>query len=136
MLEGLGDADMLSVPKIANWSDPGDATLEERARAYLDVICAHCHNPKGAADTSALNLNIEADVDRRFGICKPPVAVGRGSGNGPYEIYPGRAQDSILLFRMEDTDPAIAMPELGRATTHVEAVAVVRDWINGLPGSC
>lgn len=123
-------------PKIANWSNPGDATLEERARAYLDANCAHCHNPNGAADTSALNLNIEADLDRHFGICKPPVAVGRGSGDRPYDIYPGRADDSILLFRMEESDPAIAMPELGRATNHFEAIAVVRDWINSLAGTC
>ncbi len=123
-------------PKIANWSNPADATLAELARAYLDVNCAHCHNPKGAADTSALNLNIEAKVDRQFGICKPPVAVGRGSGNRPYDIYPGRAEDSILLFRMENADPAIAMPELGRASNHIEAISIVRDWINSLPGSC
>jgi hypothetical protein len=123
-------------PKIANWSNPRDATLEERSRAYLDANCAHCHNPSGAADTSALNLNIEADLDRHFGICKPPVAVGRGSGNRPYDIYPGKAEESILLFRMEDADPGIAMPELGRATNHVEAIAVIRDWINGISGEC
>ena len=134
MLSGLGD--LSHAPRIASWSNPADATLEERARAYLDVNCAHCHNPNGAADTSALNLNIEADVDRNFGICKPPVAVGRGSGNRPYDIYPGRDDDSILLFRMENADPAIAMPELGRATNHVEAIEVVRDWINSLPGTC
>ena len=81
-------------------------------------------------------LNIEASLDRHFGICKPPVAVGRGSGNRPYDIYPGRADDSILLFRMEESDPAIAMPELGRAINHTEAVAVLRDWINSLPGVC
>lgn len=136
MLAGLENADMSLVPKIANWSDPDDATLEERAKAYLDVNCAHCHNPMGAADTSALNLNIEAQVDRRFGICKPPVAVGRGSGKRPYDIYPGRAADSILLFRMENANPAVVMPELGRASNHIEGIAVVRDWINSLPGTC
>ena len=129
--EGLPHA-----PKLANWSHPGDATLEERARAYLDANCAHCHNPNGAADTSALNLNIEADLDRHFGICKPPVAVGRGSGNRPYDIYPGKAEESILLFRMEDSDPAIAMPELGRATNHVEAIELIRVWINSLDMTC
>ena len=97
---------------------------------------AHCHNPNGAADTSALNLNIEAAVNRQFGICKPPVAVGRGSGNRPFDIYPGRAEDSILLYRMEDADPAIAMPELGRATNHTEGVKVIRHWINSLHGNC
>ncbi len=131
-----GFEDVLAAPKIASWSNPGDATTEERARAYLDANCAHCHNPKGAADTSALNLNIEAAVNRQFGICKTPVAVGRGSGNSPYDIYPGRAEESILLYRMEDSDPAIAMPELGRATNHAEAVAVIREWINSLSGYC
>ncbi len=134
MLSGFDDSS--HAPKIANWSNPEDATLEERARAYLDVNCAHCHNAQGAADTSALNLNIEAKVDRHFGICKPPVAVGRGSGNRPYDIYPGRAEESILLFPMENADPAIAMPELGRASNHIEGIAVVRDWINSLPGIC
>jgi uncharacterized repeat protein (TIGR03806 family) len=136
MLDGLNSSDMSAVPKIANWSKPGDASLEERARAYLDANCAHCHNPKGAADTSALNLNIDAEVDRQFGICKPPVAVGRGSGNRPYDIYPGRAEKSILVYRMEDADPAIAMPELGRATNHIEGITVIRDWINTLSGQC
>lgn len=136
MLEGLNSSDMSAVPKIANWSKPGDAILEERARAYLDANCAHCHNPKGAADTSALNLIIDAEVDRQFGICKPPVAVGRGSGNRPYDIYPGRAEKSILVYRMEDADPAIAMPELGRATNHIEGITVIRDWINTLNGEC
>lgn len=136
LLEGFDGIDASEAPRIASWSSPGIATPGERARAYLDANCAHCHNPKGAADTSALNLNLEAELDRRFGICKPPVAVGRGSGNRPYDVFPGRAEQSILLFRMEDADPAIAMPELGRASSHAEGIAVIRDWINGLPGTC
>jgi hypothetical protein len=136
MLDGLDTADLVAVPKVAAWFRPGDASVEERARAYLDANCAHCHNPKGAADTSALNLNIEAAVDRGLGVCKPPVAVGRGSGNRLYDIYPGRAEESILLFRMQNADPAIAMPELGRASNHIEGIGVIRDWINGLSGEC
>ena len=118
------------------WPQPGDATLEQRAKAYLDVNCAHCHNAAGAADTSALHLNIDAPVDRLYGVCKTPVAVGRGSGDRPYDIYPGRPDDSILVYRMQHSDPAIAMPELGRSTTHIEAVKVVHDWIAGMNGDC
>ncbi|MFQ5549431.1 MAG: hypothetical protein ACE5FV_14145, partial [Woeseia sp.] len=134
LLEGMSDP--ATAPAIANWSTPGDATPQERARAYLDVNCGHCHNPEGAADTSALNLNLEAEVDRRFGICKPPVAVGQGSGNRGYDIVPGRADASILVYRMESTNPAIAMPEIGRAASHAEGVAAVRQWIDGLDGAC
>jgi uncharacterized repeat protein (TIGR03806 family) len=132
LLEGFaGDA-----PDGVRWSAPGDATVEQRARAYLDANCAHCHNPRGAADTSALHLNIDAPVNRLYGVCKTPVAVGRGSGDRPFDIYPGRPQDSILVFRMQHTDPAIAMPELGRSAIHAEGVKLVSDWIASLNGEC
>ncbi|MBT8428949.1 MAG: hypothetical protein KJN79_03460, partial [Gammaproteobacteria bacterium] len=62
--------------------------------------------------------------------------VGRGSGDRPYDIYPGRPDKSILLYRMQHSDPAIAMPELGRAAVHEEAVALIRDWIAGMEGDC
>lgn len=123
-------------PEGVRWSDPGGASLEQRARAYLDANCAHCHNPRGAADTSALHLNIDAPLDRLYGVCKTPVAVGRGSGDRPYDIYPGRPQDSILVFRMQHSDPAIAMPELGRSAVHTEGVEVISDWIAAMNDGC
>jgi hypothetical protein len=126
----------VDTPRNARWSERAIESPDDAARAYLDVNCGHCHNPNGAADTSALNLDLESGVDRRFGICKPPVAVGRGSGNRPYDIFPGKPGESILLFRMEHDDPAIMMPELGRAMAHDEGVALIRDWIAGLPGDC
>ena len=123
-------------PEGVRWSDPGDATLEQRAKAYLDANCAHCHNAAGVADTSALHLNIEAPVDRMYGICKTPVAVGRGSGDRTYDIYPGRPDESIVVFRMQHSDPAIAMPELGRSVVHSEGVALISEWIRSLNGEC
>ena len=132
ILEGLPD----SPPGGVNWTTPGDATLEQRARAYLDANCAQCHNANGPADTSGLDLSIGAALDRRYGMCKPPVAVGRGSGDRPYDIYPGRPDHSILLYRMQHSDPAIAMPELGRSTVHREGVELINDWITALPGDC
>lgn len=111
-------------------------SIQDRARAYLDANCAHCHNPAGAADTSALHLNVDAPLDRKFGVCKTPVAVGRGSGDFTYDIYPGRPEESIMVFRMQHTDPAIAMPELGRGLVHAEGVALVSQWIASLEGEC
>jgi hypothetical protein len=37
-------------------------SLEERARAYLDVNCAHCHNNNGFAATTGLNLGYEVPL--------------------------------------------------------------------------
>lgn len=132
LLTGASDA----APTGVRWTQPGEATLEQRAKAYLDVNCAHCHNATGAADTSGLYLNIEAPVDRAYGICKPPVAVGRGSGDRPYDIHPGRPDESILVYRMQHSDPAIVMPELGRSAVHTEGVKVIEDWIAAMNGDC
>ena len=42
---------------------------------------------------------------------------------------PGHPERSILLYRMKSTDPGIAMPEVGRATVHVEGFALLDQWI-------
>jgi len=134
--------------QLTNWNEhkllqqapaattPAPTSLAQQAREYLDANCAHCHNPSGAADTSALHLNIDAPVDRKLGVCKTPVAVGRGSGDFTYDIYPGRPDDSIMIFRMRHNDPAIAMPELGRSAVHLEGVALISEWIAAMSGDC
>ncbi len=132
LLTGLQDA----LPTGPRWSDRDDLPVDEVARAYLDANCAHCHNPAGPADTSALHLNREAPLDRHVGICKSPVAVGRGSGDRPYDITPGDPDQSIMVYRMQHSDPAIAMPELGRSSVHTEGVALISAWIQGLEGQC
>jgi uncharacterized repeat protein (TIGR03806 family) len=113
----------------------GDA-LDHRARSYLDVNCGHCHNPRGSADTSGLFLDAGEADPRRLGLCKPPVAAGRGSGGLAYTLVPGQPEASILSFRMRGTDLDVMMPELGRTTVHREGVALIDAWIQNFPGRC
>ncbi len=129
-------ADVSQAPRAAVLEDPQSGSLEERARSYLDVNCAHCHNPEGSARTTGLYLGISETEPIHLGICKSPVAAGRGTGGFAYDIEPGRPDRSILLFRMISLDPGIAMPELGRRRVHEEAIQVIHDWIASLPGSC
>ncbi len=123
-------------PRAARAFDTASASLDARARAYLDINCGHCHNEKGPADTSGLFLDATVTEMRRLGACKPPIAAGRGSGDRLVSIHPGRADDSIMPFRMDSVDPGIAMPELGRSTVHREGVALIREWIDSLDGDC
>lgn len=111
---------------------PERPTLERRARAYLDVNCAHCHNPRGPANNSGLDLSFEQTEPEHLGFGKRPVAAGRGSADLLFDIDPGHPERSILLHRMASTDPAVMMPELGRALVHDEGVALIRDWISSL----
>jgi len=133
----LGGLPAHDVPRAARALDPGSPDpLEARARAYLDVNCGHCHNPKGPADTSGLFLDHATREPRRLGVCKPPVAAGRGSGDLLYSIVPGRPEQSILVHRMASIDPGVAMPELGRGAVHAEAVELISEWIASLEGDC
>jgi uncharacterized repeat protein (TIGR03806 family) len=111
----------------------GDAA---RARAYLEVQCAHCHGPGGPAESSGLYLGFDERAPERLGVCKTPVAAGRGSGGLRYDVVPGRPDESILLFRMASREPDVMMPELGRNLRDEAGLALVRRWIEGLPGSC
>jgi hypothetical protein len=117
------------------WNDAKEP-LDARARAYLDINCGHCHNAKGAANTTALTLDIATPEDRHLGICKPPVAAGRGTGDHFFDIVPGKPGDSILPFRMESAEPGVMMPELGRSTVHREGLELIRAWIAAQQGSC
>ncbi len=117
-------------PKVPVWDDPSTGSLHDRAMAYLDINCGHCHHPKGPANTSGLNLIFEEPLGRNLGILKPPVAASTGSGGRDYSLVPGAPDESILLYRMESTNPGAMMPEQGRKLVHKEGVALVREWIN------
>lgn len=116
------------------WNQPSSGSLDQRARAYLTVNCAHCHNPQGSASNSGLFLHAAAATDRAAtGIYKRPVAAGRGSGGREFAIWPGRPDQSIMIHRMASTEPGVAMPEVGRSMVHDEGVALIREWISSLP---
>ena len=117
------------------WDDDTQ-DLNTRARAYMDVNCAHCHNPVGPADTSGLHLNPENESRPHLGICKQPIAAGGGTGGLLHDIKPGDATQSIFVYRMQSRDPGEMMPALGRSLAHSEGVALIADWINAMDAGC
>lgn len=121
------------VPKMPVWNDATTGTVAERARAWLDINCAHCHSPEGPARSSGLFLHGQETNATALGVMKAPVAAGRGSGGRLYDIVPGQPDQSILLYRIESRDPGEMMPELGRRLVHREGVQLVREWIQTLP---
>lgn len=123
---------LTSVSKMPAWDDNNSGTVNDRARAYLDVNCSHCHQKGGPAETSGLLLTYEEQNLRSIGIYKTPVATGKGSGGRLYDIVPGKPEESILLHRMQITDPGSAMPELGREQVHKEAINLIALWIKSM----
>ncbi len=122
--EDPDDAERLPV-----WDDASTGTLAERARAWLEINCAHCHNSKGPARTSGLHLAHDVKLPSVYGVYKTPVAAGHGSGGLRFGIVPGKPEKSILYFRIKSDHPGVMMPELGKRLVHEEGAELIRQWI-------
>ncbi|MBK6976660.1 MAG: hypothetical protein IPH28_05715 [Cytophagaceae bacterium] len=125
------EKDIASIKTLVN---PMDETkpINDRARAYLDANCGHCHSGYGPAASSGLYLNFEETRQFHIGVKKSPVAAGIGAGTFNYDVNPGHGMESIMTFRMNSTHPGIMMPEIGRVTIHKEGVDLIAKWIDGL----
>ena len=126
---GVLAGDISGGNRLPDWRTHATGPAEPLARAYLDVNCAHCHQPGGGASNSGLDLRWEQQDAHAIGIAKRPVAAGRGAGGHDFSVMPGQPDKSILLYRMDSAEPGIAMPELGKASIDKQGVAVVRRWI-------
>lgn len=115
-------------PSVAAW-DNSELAIHDRAMAYLDINCGHCHNPKGAANTSGLTLLADSEIGTDVGVYKPTVSAGAGTGGHTYSVVPGNPDESIMIYRMKSTNPGAMMPELGRSLVHEEGVHLIEDWI-------
>jgi uncharacterized repeat protein (TIGR03806 family) len=129
-LNGL-PADMATIDAVVAW-DNESAPLDRRARAWLEMNCMHCHNAVGPASTTGFVLDYYEESPIKLGVMKPPVAAGRGSGGLLFDIVPGKPDESILLFRINSTDPGIMMPELPRRMVHKESSKLIRQWIEAM----
>ncbi len=129
----MGAPTPAEAPRLAVWDDPASGTLDARARAWLEINCAHCHNPDGPARNSVLDLLASQRNPTSFGIMKTPVAAGLGSGGRSYDIVPGQPDQSIMAYRIASTHPGVMMPELGKRLVHEEGVALIREWIAAMP---
>lgn len=130
MLENMPVLD--SIEQLPDWLDKKRYSVNERTRAYLDMNCSYCHTKGGDAYNTGLFLEYEQNDPNHIGINKLPVSAGGGAGGLNYDIIPGDPENSILLYRMNSTEPGTAMPELTRTVIHKEGVALVREWIKGM----
>ena len=124
-----GMPELREIPRLAVWDDESSADIGQRARAYLEVNCAHCHNPNGPARNSGLHLNIEETNPYHLGTFKTPVAAGKGTGGRLYGIVPGKPDESIMEYRMRTIRAGEIMPEFGKSILHEEGLALIRQWI-------
>lgn len=89
-------------PSLPAWQD-SSYTLKQRVGAYLDVNCAHCHNPDGFCAKSGLDL--------RWGVSLTDV----------------RALRKMVKFMRKGR-----MPLIGTTIVHQEGVALLEEYLKNL----
>ncbi len=124
------EADITNFEKLSAITNL-NASLEERARSYLDVNCAVCHRPGGAG------ITFDARYDTPLAsqnLTNYPAAVSLGYDHAQI-VAPRDVWRSMIWQRMNTTNNAYKMPNLARNLIDTNAVQVIGDWINSLPGT-
>jgi hypothetical protein len=126
----INEADIANYLKLSSLTNTS-ASLEARARSYIEANCVQCHQPGGTGPT----------FDARFDTPPPgqhitnyPAAFSLGLDRA----YIVKSQDtwrSVLLYRINSTNSNNKMPPLARNLVDTNAVQVITDWINSLPGT-
>jgi uncharacterized repeat protein (TIGR03806 family) len=124
----LDERDLASLPTLARIDDTR-RTLEDRARSYLDANCSHCHRP----GVTVANFDTRYDTPlEQQKILDGPVLIDQGVDRARV-ISPHDPWRSILLMRV-DTNDDRRMPPLARSVIDTQGAALLRAWIESLPG--
>jgi uncharacterized repeat protein (TIGR03806 family) len=105
-----------------------DATLEERARAYLHVNCSSCHRPAGPA-RGALDLRYDTAL-ADTGLCEP-AQLGNLETLDGLVLSPGDAEQSVLYARLSTRGEA-GMPPLASNVVDLRGADLIKEWIESL----
>ncbi|WP_299101811.1 hypothetical protein [uncultured Winogradskyella sp.] len=106
----IGVASSSAVRSLPNWEDTS-LPLDIRARAYIDINCAHCHIPGGSCeDQSTLNLAFEV----------------------PLEDTNMIDQSVLMDYRVSFYLDGISMPYIGTTMRHTEGLDLIQQYMNTL----
>ena len=125
---GFDESRLGDFHKLARATDT-TRSLEDRARSFLDANCAHCHRPGGTVayfdaryDTPLEHQNLingHVLIDERI--------------DSPRIIAPNDIWRSILFMRADSVEP-YKMPPLAHNEVDTQSMALLRQWIESLPG--
>ncbi len=117
--------------RMPNPLDSGEP-ITNRAKAYLHVNCANCHQPNGPG-LGAMDFRYTTSV-AAGGYCDQVPAYGNLGIADPRLLKPGVAAESMIPLRMARTDIE-RMPPLGVDIPDTQGLAVINAWINAM-SSC
>lgn len=108
------------------------ATLESRARTYLDANCSSCHMP-GTDNRAGFDARLPLPL-AGAGIVYGDVLDDLGI-EGARIVIPGDTSRSVLYQRLSAVHSDIAMPPLAKNKVDTAGVRLIGEWIMALdPG--
>ena len=116
----------------ARLSNPHDdsASLDDRARAYLQVNCAHCHRMHaGGSVLSYMHYDLPLD---KTNMVQARPSQGAFGIHAAQVIAPGDPYRSVLLYRMSKLGGG-RMPHIGSTEIDLAGVDLIFDWVRQLP---
>ncbi|MEP2935883.1 MAG: hypothetical protein ABJM06_14270 [Gilvibacter sp.] len=102
--------DPSTISVLPDWQDDVAYSLSDRARGYMDINCAHCHNPTGVVAAFGIDMRLETAFDETL-------------------IYENRGE---IEARFLSTLPTYRMPQLGRTVVHEEAATMLVAYLESL----
>jgi mono/diheme cytochrome c family protein len=112
-------------PRLADYTD-GKASVDIRARSYLQANCAQCHVAAGGGN-SLMDLEFTTPKKEAHLYGAHPQHQTFGIAD-PLLIAPGQPDRSVLLQRLSRRGPN-QMPPLATSIVDDEAVRMLREWI-------
>lgn len=113
-------------------------TISQRARSYVDINCAHCHQNNHHCDYRPMRFSYkETGAPNGLGLTNMGVCVDTQDmqdfdSSFSSIVNPGNINRSMMHFRLNTTNEAYRMPLHGRTIIHEEGVVLIEDWINSL----
>ncbi|MCB0836174.1 MAG: PQQ-dependent sugar dehydrogenase, partial [Bacteroidetes bacterium] len=107
------------------------ASLEERARTYLDANCSSCHRP-GTGNRGVFDARLQVPLEAQgfiYGNVSDEIGVTGGK-----VIIPGDLERSLLFKRLNDVHSGIAMPPLAKNKIDSAGVELIKEWILDIDG--
>lgn len=116
-----------------NYNDTSKS-ISQRARSYVDINCAHCHQNDRHCDYRPMRFafNETLNSESNMGVCVATSDMQDFPTTVDKVVTPQHTEKSMLFYRINTTNESYRMPLHGRTLIHEEGVLLMKDWINSL----
>jgi hypothetical protein len=111
---------------------PAAATIEQRARSYMEGNCAYCHRPDNL-DMGMVTIDLGlATPLGKMNLCNAPPVKGDQGDPSATLLTPASPLKSLMWLRMNAAPNMGRMPQIGTAVVDADGLKLMGDWISSI----